>query len=460
MDGRVVRVLLADDNETGYQTMHGWLTEIEARRFNLEWVTTIESARERIACRQHELYFIDHQLGEREGLTLLREAVSNGCKAPMILLTESEEREIEVEAMKAGAADCLVKGRINVHLLRRSIQYSLEHARTLAALHESEERYALTARGAKDGLWDWNLVTNALYVSPRGKSFLGCEENEMGSNPEEWRHRVHPEDLDRVKKDLAAHLSGQTPHFESELRLLHKDGGYRWMHLRGLAIRNADGKPIRIAGSQTDLTERKRIVTRLARRALYDPLTNLPNRALFINRLRHAIGHTRRRKNYLFAVFFLDLDRFKVVNDSFGHIAGDQLLMMTARRLEACLRPGDTVARLGGDEFTVFLDDINGIHDAVLVAERILKELSLPFNLNGQEVYCNTSIGIALSATGYDKPEDILRDADTALYLAKKRGGGAHQVFGTVTSASHATPMQLETDFVSHHRDSGAAVTL
>ena len=211
--------------------------------------------------------------------------------------------------------------------------------------------------GANDGLWDWNLKIDEVYFSARWKAMLGFQESEVGVSPEEWFTRVHPEDLAAVKQAIMAHLEGTTAHFEHEYRMLHQNGTYRWILSRGLAVRDGSGRPSRIAGSQTDITAGKVI----------DPLTGLPNHLLFVEQLDRALKRTGRHPDYVFALLFLDLDRFKVVNDSLGPCIGDQLLIAVAQRLQACLRstdtithyePGHTVARLEGDAFAILLDDI------------------------------------------------------------------------------------------------------
>jgi diguanylate cyclase (GGDEF)-like protein/PAS domain S-box-containing protein len=274
---------------------------------------------------------------------------------------------------------------------------------------------------------------------------LGYEENEIGDKLEEWFDRIHDADRERVKEEIAAHQKGATPHFESEHRMLHKDGSFRWMLGRALAVRDASGKTLRMAGSQTDITERK----------VSDPLTGLPNRLLFIDRLGRLIKHAKRHKDYTFAVLFLDLDGFKMINDSLGHMIGDQLLLGVANRLEKCLRSSDTVARLGetftvarlgGDEFTVLLDDLKDPADAKLAAERLMKALVLPFILDGKEIFTSVSIGIALSNSAYEEPEDILRDADTAMYRAKSLGKARYEIFDAAMRASVIARLQLETD--------------
>ncbi|MEH1971353.1 MAG: EAL domain-containing protein [Nostoc sp.] len=196
-----------------------------------------------------------------------------------------------------------------------------------------------------------------------------------------------------------------------------------------------------------EITERKRVESQLLHLAFHDALTGLPNRVAFMNRLRHAINYSKRHSDYLFAVLFIDLDRFKVINDSLGHLNGDQLLLAIATRLEVCVRSIDTAARLGGDEFTILLEGIQDVSDAIKVAERIQQELALPFELDGQEVFTTASIGIALSSTvDYEHPEDLLRDADTAMYRAKVLGRARYELFNSDMYANALARLQLETD--------------
>jgi len=316
---------------------------------------------------------------------------------------------------------------------------------TEIALGESEERYALAAKAANDGLWDWNLKTDQIYFSPRWKSMLGYEEGEIGNQPDEWFKRIHPEDLDRVKRAVADHLEGQSPNYQTEHRMMHRNGNFRWILSRGLAIRDEAGTNARMAGSQTDITGGK----------VSDPLTGLPNRLLFLERLEWAIKKSKRDKDYLFAVFFLDLDRFKLINDSLGHGIGDQFLVCIAQKLDSCLRSTDAVARfeqedvlarLGGDEFTILLDGIKHVRDATRVAERLQKQLSLPLTVGGHEVFTSASIGIAVSATGYEHAEEILRDADTAMYRAKMLGKSRFELFDPTMREHAVARMTLETD--------------
>jgi len=321
-----------------------------------------------------------------------------------------------------------------------------ERKRAEAALRESEERYAVAVRGANDGIWDWNLKTNELYYSPRWKSMLGYRESEIGTNSDEWFKRIYPDDLIRLKAELDAHLKGDTPLFQSEYRMLHKNGQYLWMLSRGLAVRDAEGNAYRMAGSQTDITLQKQAEERLAHDAMHDALTGLPNRILFLDRLEHVIRRVKRSQDSLFAVMFLDIDRFKLVNDSLGHTNGDKLLASVADRLQRCLRPGDTVARMGGDEFAILLDDISAAADTTRVADRIQKELAQPYILDGQPVSISASMGITLSSANYEKADDMLRDADTAMYRAKTMGKAQHQIFDVGMHAAVSSLLELEAD--------------
>ncbi len=321
-------------------------------------------------------------------------------------------------------------------------------ARKLAEedLRASEERYALAANAANDGLWDLDLITQKVYYSPRWKSMLGYDDGEVSDSTQEWFSRVHPEDLSDFNAAIGKHIQSETPQFESEHRMLHKDGSYRWMLTRGLAMRNDKGKAYRIAGSQTDITERKRAEEQLLYDAFHDGLTGLPNRALFTDRLDRALERAKRRDDFTVAVLFLDLDRFKVVNDSLGHMTGDQLLIGVARRLEGALRHVDTVARLGGDEFVILLEDVEDINHATRSAERIQSQLREPFILDSSEVFTSASIGIAVSTAGYSRAEDIIRDADIAMYRAKAGGKARHELFDEAMHGRAVELLKLETD--------------
>jgi diguanylate cyclase (GGDEF)-like protein/PAS domain S-box-containing protein len=225
------------------------------------------------------------------------------------------------------------------------------------------------------------------------------------------------------------------------------DGKFRWVSTTKLPWRDRKGEIVGTFGISRDISDRKKAEEQLQHQAFYDPLTDLPNRALFLDRLQHLFQRARRSLGSpQFAVLYLDLDRFKTINDSLGHQVGDELLVATARRLERCIRPGDTLARLGGDEFTVLLDDVRSEADATGVAERIHQEVAAPLQMQGAEVFTSVSVGIALSSAGYQSPEDMLRDADTAMYRAKAGGRAGHQVFDGDMHRRAVSSLKLETE--------------
>ncbi|HYO16223.1 MAG TPA: EAL domain-containing protein [Thermoanaerobaculia bacterium] len=448
--GESVRILMVEDNPGDARLIRRLLDRTALQPFQITAVDRVSQALEVLGRNGGfdvvllDLSLPDNRSGSLDSLARINRQAPD---LPILLLTGLDDQELAVRAVREGAQDYLVKGEVDSGLLGRAIRYAIERKRAEVALRESEERYALAVNGAKDGLWDWDLRNDRIYFSPRWKAMLGYDEIEIGNDPSEWFSRVHPDDLPAVKCALSAHLAGRSPDFESEHRMRHWDGTWRWVFTRGLAVCNGSNEAYRMAGSQSDITARKAAEERLLHDAFHDPLTGLPNRALFMDRLGMAIAHAKRRLSYTYAVLFIDLDRFKNINDSLGHSAGDELLVAVARRLESCLRPGDTVARLGGDEFTILLDEVTDVDHAVQVAQRMHREMEQPFHVQGHEVYVTMSLGITVGAAGdYDRPEDVLRDADTAMYGAKTSGKARDAVFDRDMHDRAVALLQLETD--------------
>jgi diguanylate cyclase (GGDEF)-like protein/PAS domain S-box-containing protein len=420
---------------------------LSKRGFSASAVESSKSALEWVRSHHIDLLLLDVEMRDIHGLEVLNTLRKNYSPAqlPIIMITGKATSEDAVKALASGANDYVSKPiDFPVVLARIQTQLSRKHAE--AALRESEERYALAARGANDGLWDWDLIAGKMHFSPRWKSMLGWEEHEISDNPNEWFIRIHPDDIERVRTDISAHLEESTSHYEGEYRMLHRDGNYLWMLGRGLSVRNSAGTVCRMAGSQTDITRGK----------VVDVLTGLPNRVLFLDRLSRSFERARRRTDKTIAVVFLDLDSFKLINDSLGHMVGDQFLVTIAGRLETTLRSGDslarfgrnhTIARLGGDEFTVLLEDITTVRDATRVVERIATDLARPFVVAGQELFPSASMGIALYNASYQNPEELLRDADTAMYSAKALGKGRYEIFDANMRANTIAKLQLDTEF-------------
>jgi len=346
------------------------------------------------------------------------------------------ERKLAAEALQASEANLR---RLNLELEERIRERTAE-------LRDSEERYSIAVRGANDGLWDWNLKTNEIYFSPRWKTMLGYSQSQIKNEPEEWFRRIHPEDLAWVQAAISNHVNGETEHFECEYRMRDANNGYRWTLSRGLAVRDANGVAYRMAGSQTDITNRKLVEERLVHDALHDALTGLPNRTLFADRLSQRLEYSKRHKDELFAILFIDMDRFKVINDSLGHAEGDKLLVTTARKIQSCIRPDDTVSRLGGDEFAVLLNNIADASDAIRVAERIQASLKVTTRLGTNLRSSTASIGINIFNGIYATPQEMLRDADSAMYGAKAQGGGRYQIFDVKMYKNALALLQMEND--------------
>lgn len=454
-----VQLLLGETNQEDFAFIANLIAQIQGKHYKIERANTYDVILNSLSCKRHDVYFLDNQMGQKSTIELLHESVLNDNSAIVFLTNQSDD----VALIKANGFDCFYKPELTVALIDYVIQQVIKRTQLLHHFHQvlqekqqlcldletlqkSEQRYALAFQGTNDGIWDWNLETNEIFFSPQWKLMLGYQETEIKNQLDAWFERVHPEDLYWVKREITAHIDGLSPCFESEYRMLHEDGSYRWMLNRGQATRNELGQANRVVGIQTDVTDLKRAEEKLVHNALYDTLTGLPNRVSLMERLRHAAELASRKPNYLFSVLFIDLDRFKMINDSLGHAIGDLLLCEIARRLASCLRPNDTIARLGGDEFVILIEDVKTYDNVIFIAQRILEELSAPFNLEGREIFTSASIGITFSTTGSNRSEDLLRDADLAMYRAKTQGRGRYEIFHPRMHSSAIALLEMETD--------------
>ncbi len=377
---------------------------------------------------------------------------TDGREAFLALITERgllQGYEVQVRR-KDGVA---IWTRENVYAVRDahgqllyyegSVEDITAHKQAEVALRESEERYRDLFENANDIIYTADLAGNYTSVNKVGEAVTGYSRAELCRL--NFTHLVAPEHLARTHEMLAHKFTGQETTTVYELEIVAKDGRRVSLEI-STRLLFAAGQPVGVQGIARDITERKQVEERLRQHALADALTGLPNRLLFTDHLKLAVEQARRQPAQRFAVLFLDLDRFKMINDSLGHGVGDQLLIAIARQLESCLRASDTVARLGGDEFAILLNDISDFDDAIRVAERVLHELKQPFKLAGHEVFTSASIGIALSNNRYQAAADVLRDADTAMYRAKAEGKARYEVFDMVMHARVVALLQLEND--------------
>jgi diguanylate cyclase (GGDEF)-like protein/PAS domain S-box-containing protein len=332
--------------------------------------------------------------------------------------------------------------------------------RSLAESHEtvrqSEHRFRLASQHSGNLIYECRFDGDGSNLEWFGDvdGPLGYPPGGFPRTTSAWAKTIHPEDRERVAEALKRHLSDGEP-YSVEYRITRHDGRYLMWADRGCAIRDDAGRAVRMVGAVADVTARKEAEQRLRHESLHDALTGLPNRVLFCERVEQCIRRARRTPGYQFAVLFLDLDRFKVINDSLGHAAGDRLLVSVADRLRTCLRGVDavardasveSVARLGGDEFTVLLDELRGPEDAVRVAERIQAELAKPIDFEGHDIVSSASIGVTHGGPAYETAKDLLRDADAAMYRAKNAGRARHAVFDATMHEAAVERLRLESD--------------
>lgn len=388
------------------------------------------------------LILMDIQIrGDLDGIETARRILDR-MDVPIVFLTAfSDDDTIQ------RAKDCEPYGYILKPFEERELLISVEMAlykfKTEMALRESEERYMLAIRGANDGIWDWDMRKNEIYFAPRWKEMLGFDTHEMGHCPEEWFQRIHPDDLESFRLAISSHLSGLEEFFETEHRIKTRSGDYIWVLTRGLALLDRNGVPYRMSGSQTDITRRKKAEEQIVHNALHDALTGLPNRALVLERLGRAIERFRRyRQSY--ALLFIDLDRFKIINDSLGHMTGDALLVAVARRLEKTVHSFDTIARLGGDEFVVLLENIESTDHVQQIADRVIDSFKKPFEIDGHLINISASIGIVSGYEDYGSALEVLRDADLAMYRAKSNGKARAELFNPRLRAWMIDSLNLE----------------
>lgn len=325
------------------------------------------------------------------------------------------------------------------------IAMAIERKRAEEALQISHQRFELITRATSDAIWDWNLSTNELWWNEGFQKLFGYSGDEIGTDLRSWTERLHPDDRERVTSSVHSHIESGQHNWTDEYRFRRKDGSYAFVVDRGYVVHGHENKPVRMLGSMMDVTERKSLEAQLTHQALHDPLTKIANRALFRDRVEHALARLT-RNHVSIAVLFLDLDNFKSINDSLGHAAGDKLLVHVAERLQDCLRNSDTAARLGGDEFAVLIESVTHEDESVNIANRILDVFCEPFSIEGNEVYVGTSIGIAAGSAETAGSEELLRNADLAMYLAKGRGKGKYVVFESKMHEALMERIELEAD--------------
>jgi len=446
MNENGLKVLLIEDDEDDYVLTRDLLSEVDGTNYESVWVSKYSDALAAICEGDQDVCLIDFRLGEGTGIDLVRQAKSAGCRVPMILLTGQGDQETDMEATEAGAADYLVKGKLDSQLLERAIRYAIAHGRTLETLRESENRFRSVVESANDAIMLIGPAGDIMSWNRSAQTIFGYGEAEILGQPisvlfpgsftaplsqyDEFDPLISSGVLS--SSNSATDLTGRRQdgtEFPLEMSLSSWETPYGVFH----------------SGIVRDVTERKSLEEQLTHQALHDPLTKLANRVLFRDRVEHAMMRAKRNDKNI-AVLFIDLDNFKSVNDSLGHAAGDHLLVMATERLQSCLRSTDTPARIGGDEFAVLVEEVDRDDAAVFVAERIRKVLSKPFSIGGTDVFVGTSIGISSTITTDESPEELLQNADVAMYRSKTTGKDRYTIFKSDMREALLKRVQLEAD--------------
>lgn len=418
-----------DKGLAGWVARHREPVVVQDTTLDSRWVSTL-----------YETYSVRSALV----VPILRKEVLLG----ILTLTHSVSSHFGDEALRwmAAAADQMALALDNARLYASVQQELAERRRAESELREIATRLETVCNTTNDGVWEWNFLTHKLTWSERLLAIVGTSARTLRGNPTKLLYRrIHPDDFAIAQPLLLAHLSDPNEGaFRIECRFRGDSGQYTWIHITGQAIRDEKGRPLRLIGSITDITERKLFENRLTHQAFHDPLTGLPNRVLFMDRLEQAIAYANRWQKSV-ALLFLDLNEFKSVNDRYGHAVGDALLQLVAARLLSCVRRTDTVARLSGDEFILLLPQVSGVSDAVKVAEQVARALSEPFQFDAHQLHTTTSIGISLYPRDGFGASELIENADMAMYHAKQHGL-IYQVFTSDLHIIGSKRLALESD--------------
>lgn len=371
--------------------------------------------------------------GDMDGVQAA-EAIHARLNVPVIFLTACADEATLHRAKVTEPFGYMIKP-FEERELHSHIEIALYKHRIEKQLRESEERYFLATQGSNDGLWDWNIADQKIYFSPRWKSMLGYSDSMVDTSPTDWLNKIHPSDRPQVEKCIAQHLDGTSSHFESEYRIMDAKGEYRWVLCRGLARRDENGAAQRIAGSQTDITDRK----------VYNPLTGLPNRILFIDRLEYTMKRSK-PENKAFGVAVIEIGDVKTIASSLGHHCADRLICEIAKKIQGCLAPKDTVAHFGNDDFVILLEEATDGRHAAIAGSRLQRELEKPIQIEGQPVYISPHTGITIRTGEYIHPEELIRDAYAAMQRAKTEGNGRLEIFDRKMRSSAIARLKLESD--------------
>ncbi|MBW4482004.1 MAG: EAL domain-containing protein [Tildeniella torsiva UHER 1998/13D] len=452
-----LRALIVEDSEDDLLLL---LRELRRAGFAPTWVQvqTADDFRAALDGEEWDVVLSDYQMPHFSAPAALDLLQQHACDLPFIVVSGTVGEATAVDMMRAGAHDYVMKDNLSrlAEAVRREVREA--HSRrdrraAMAELDRTRELLHLAIDGSGIGIWDWQVQTGEVWASDRCAALIGYAPGDLApARIDTWQRFVHPDDWSRKKVALQRHFEGETPSYDCEFRLRHRQGHWVWVLDRGKVVEwDNTYRPLRMSGTYTDITERRmaeaehrRVADQMLFNSLHDALTQLPNRNFLMQRLDLALQRCRRGSLRQFAVLFLDLDHFKVINDSLGHLAGDEVLVVVAQKLRSLIRTADLAARLGGDEFVLLLEDIDTLQEPARIAERLLQELQEPLAVGGRNVFLNASIGLVMGDGAYHTPSEPLRDADIAMYRAKAQGRGRYVVFNEAMHLQALQRLQLE----------------
>ncbi|MBI3140505.1 MAG: EAL domain-containing protein [Rhodocyclales bacterium] len=412
-----------------------------------ERVETPEAMCKALEAADWDIVVSDYTMPEFSGLQALELVKRHDPNLPFIIVSGNVGEEVAVGAMRAGAQDYLPKGNLTRLLpaVARELEEAANRRRRLAAeeaLRHNQERLNSVLASLGDIVWSVGLPSLRLeYLNPAAEEIYGRPVSDFLGHLESWVEAVHPEDRERMGHYVADTLASGAN--SAEYRIVRPDGEVRWLFDRAKVVVNERGRKLRIDGIASDITRHKKSQELLYRVAHHDALTGLPNRALMLDRLGQALAQ-HERTGRMFALVFIDLDRFKTINDSLGHELGDAVLCQAAERLVHCLRSEDTVARLGGDEFGVLLPDIAHGTSIASVAQKLIQAVAPPMRIGAHTIHCTASLGISLFPRDGADAEAMLKNADTAMYEAKRAGRNTVRFYAAEMNAAATHQLELE----------------
>lgn len=420
-------VLLVED-DPGDAGLIKYTLKYDQTGNHLAWVESFSALEQFFAEQQAkpDVILLDLNLPDSTGIETVHACKRLSRSTPIVVLTGHDDTEFALQALEAGAQDYLAKGSLDADSLSRTMRYAISRAKLEERLIISEERMSAAIEGGKLGVWDWLFDRNEFVFSDRWLATVGFKSDspDLPRNADEWLERIHPEERPSFELAVERHLSGELPNYQCEFRFRHRDGHWVWLFESGHIIeRDANGKPLRMVGVQQDISERKAMEERLTHLAMRDELTGALNRRSFMNIADREYGRIKRQKEYSVGILMLDLDKFKQVNDTYGHAAGDEVLKRFSHVVTEQLRENDVFARLGGEEFAVLLPHTE--QEGVKKAAEKLRAAVEALNIDIEEarvIQVTTSIGVTMMHPGDERPDGGLARADKALYDAKHSG--------------------------------------